>query len=427
LVDNGTYVIGHREFTGPNDNDFRDSGIITEDGWRTIDKVLRPDTHDFYSSKPPLLSTLIAGEYWLLKRAFGWSIVEQRWRVMRSILLTVNVLPLVLYLLLLSRLLERLGTSDWGRLYVLAAASFGTLMTPFVITLNNHSVAACSALFALYPAVRIWQEGKQGAVWFLGAGFFAGFTACTELPAAAGVALLFLFLFLRSPSRTLVYLVPAALVPVAGFFLTNYWAIGQWQPAYDNFGGPWYEFAGSHWRIEPGKEQHGIDWAYQVEGRGMYAFHLLLGHHGLFALSPIYLLSVAGMLWGMSRWREQVGTGAQPAGMTPHRHPPSLALVALLTLVLTLLVVGFYTLVVNDRNRNYGGWTSGPRWLMWLTPFLLLTLLPVADWLSTRRWGRGLAYLVLAMSVLSASYPAWTPWRHPWLYDFFEARGWIRY
>src|SRR5438105_2747143 len=52
LVDNGTYAIGHREYSGKS---FEDKGIITEDGWRTIDKVLRPDTHDFYSSKPPLL------------------------------------------------------------------------------------------------------------------------------------------------------------------------------------------------------------------------------------------------------------------------------------------------------------------------------------------------------------------------------------
>src|SRR5262245_23154188 len=99
LVDHGTYVIGRRDpsLVTP-DNPYGDTGISTEDGWQTIDKVLKPDTQEFYSSKPPLLPTLVAGEYWLLKQAFGWSIVEQRWEVVRTILLTVNGLGMVVYL-----------------------------------------------------------------------------------------------------------------------------------------------------------------------------------------------------------------------------------------------------------------------------------------------------------------------------------------
>src|SRR5919201_945020 len=111
-------------------------GIIAEDGWKTIDKVLRPDTQEFYSSKPPFLATLVAGEYWLLKQAFGWSIVEQRWEVVRTILMTVNWLPMIAYLAVLGRLVDRLGTTDWGRLYVMTAACFGTFLSSFVITLN---------------------------------------------------------------------------------------------------------------------------------------------------------------------------------------------------------------------------------------------------------------------------------------------------
>src|ERR671936_92244 len=84
-------------------------GIIAEDGWKTIDKVLRPDTQEFYSSKPPLLATLVAGEYWLLKQAFGWSIVADRFTVIPFILLTINVAPLVLYLALLGRLADTFG------------------------------------------------------------------------------------------------------------------------------------------------------------------------------------------------------------------------------------------------------------------------------------------------------------------------------
>lgn len=416
LVDDGTYVIGHREIEA--DGKYRDTGIITQDGWKTIDKVLRPDTHDFYSSKPPLLATLVAGEYWLLKKGLGWSITEDRWSVVRTILLTINGLPFLIYLALLARLLERLGTTDWGRLFIFGAAAFATMLTSFAITFNNHSVATVCALFGLYPALLIWHDRQASAGRLLAAGFFAGLTAATELPALAFLGLLFLFLAVRWPGRTLACFVPAALVPIAGFLLTNYMAVGSWRPAYGEFGGPWYEFEGSFWKINPGEVKHGIDWAYQVESRAGYAFNILIGHHGLFTLTPILVLSAIGMLVCLSRRRGET---------TPTAPSDALRWLGVMTLLLSVIVVGFYIGVVNDRNRNYGGWTSGLRWLMWLTPFWLLSMIPVADWLARRRWGRGLAYVLLAVSVLSVSYPVHNPWRHPWIYQYLESRGAIPY
>jgi hypothetical protein len=420
LVDHGTYAIGHRDLE---DGGYHDRGIITEDGWRTIDKVLNPATLDFYSSKPPLLPTLVAGEYWLLKQAFDWSITKDRFWVVRVILLTVNWLPFVAYLALLARLVERLGTTDWGRLYVVAAGCFATFVTPFAISFNNHTVATCSALFALYPAVHIWSAPRTDAQGrgaspadFALAGFFAAFTACNELPALAFTAALCGLLLVKAPFKTLTLFVPAAAVPLAGFLVTNYLAVGQLSPAYGEFGGPWYAYAGSHW-IEPaaGVARPGIDWAPHQEGKAVYAFHVLLGHHGLFSLSPVFLLALAGIAYSLARRGRGQGPGDRGAQF----------FLAGLTLFLAVVVIGFYVLVV--RSRNYGGWTSGLRWLMWLTPFWLLNLLPVADRLARRRGGRVFGYFLLAVSVLSVSYPAWNPWRHPWFYDFLESQGWIRY
>jgi Zn-dependent protease with chaperone function len=104
-----------------------------------------------------------------------------------------------------------------------------------------------------------------------------------------------------------------------------------------------------------------------------------------------------------------------------------LGLATFLTLGVTVVVLGFYILVLDDRKRNYGGWTCSPRWLLWLTPLWLVAMLPVADWSAGRRWARLLAYLFLAVSVFSVSYPWWNPWRHPWIYNWLEAQGVVKY
>jgi hypothetical protein len=96
-----------------------------------------------------------------------------------------------------------------------------------------------------------------------------------------------------------------------------------------------------------------------------------------------------------------------------------------LGLVLTVVVTTFY--VMNDDSRNYGGYSNGLRWLMWLTPIWLTCLIPAADWLATRAWGRWLGGIFLLASVFSASYQLWSPWRQPWIFDLMIELGWPGY
>jgi hypothetical protein len=53
--------------------------------------------------------------------------------------------------------------------------------------------------------------------------------------------------------------------------------------------------------------------------------------------------------------------------------------------------------------------------------------LPAADAIGRSRVGRGVAYLLLGVSVFSATYPWTNPWRHPWAYQWCEYMGWVRY
>jgi hypothetical protein len=392
---------------------YADSGIVFEDGWGTVDKVLNPSRLEFYSTKPPLLEVLVAGEYWLLKRATGWTLKDRPDPVVRIILLTINALPLLLYLGLLARLLERHAGTDWGRFFVLVCAAFGTLVTPFLVTFNNHTVGTFSAAVAVYAVCRLWEKDDR-AGWYLLAGLAAGFTATNELPALALTAGLGVVLLWRSWRRTLLLYAPAAAVPLVAFLAANYAALGELSPAYDKFGGPWYKYEGSHWarEPEPGQKRRGIDFAREHETVTTYAVHLMVGHHGLFSLTPFVGLSVAGVVMGLRRRDGEGKTG-----------PPLPAFLFPLTAVLSVVVVGFYLI----KSDNYGGWTNGPRWLMWLTPLWLLTMLPAVDWLAQRRWGRALAGTLLVLSILSVSYMAWNPWRHPWIYTWMDSQGWIPY
>ncbi len=301
-------------------------------------------------------------------------------------------------------------------------------MTPFLITLNNHTLATCSLVVAVYAAVRILESSESNWRWFVIAGFFAGFTAVNELPAAAFAVGLGLLLLRRSAGRTLLAFAPAALVPVVALLALNYAELGEFNVGYSKFGGPWYEYEGSHWRNLPDRSKRGIDWAKNQEGKGAYAFHLLLGHHGWFSLTPIYLLGLGGMAWGVrsllrSGERKPPETYTTQGAYAPRSAGRIRAELAVSTLLLSLVVMGYYIF----KSDNYGGWTNGPRWLMWLSPLWLLTLLPVVDRLGQRRWGRALCVFLLAVSVLSAHYWDWNPWRHPWIYNFMDARGWIPY
>jgi hypothetical protein len=423
LVEDRTYVIGKRTLHDPRDpKRYTDEGIVTESAYRTLDVVLNPDTKEFFSSKPPLFSTVLAGGYWALKKAFGWHIVRDRWLVIPTLLIVVNVLPFAVYLWLLANLIEVVGKTDFGRITAFAAAGFGTYLTCFAGTLNNHTPAAFCVLFAVYPLVKAAAENRDlGPGGYVAAGLFGGLAVTFELPAAALLAGIGLPLLVARWKPTLLIFVPLAAVPIAALLLTNYLAFGELVPAYAKFGGPWYEYEGSHWtklELPVGHpDRRGIDFA--AEAKDTYAFHLLFGHHGWFSLTPVWVLGFAGLALaaaGAPNDLKRLAPGGKGAVFTP-------ALLAAMALAVSAVVIAFYV----RQTNNYGGNTSGPRWLMWLTPLWLLAIPPAADRLAAWAWGRLVVAVLLGFSVLSVFYPAWNPWRPPWVQQALEFRGDLRY
>jgi len=385
--------------------------VLDRHVWNSIDMVQhrgRDGELHLYSSKPPLLYTLLAGEYWLINKLTGMSLGSHPYVVGRLMLVTINVLPMVLMFFVIAKLTERLGATDWGRIFVVASACLGTLLNSFAIVLNNHIVAAVSASLALYALVRIWCDGETRVRYYVAAGLCAAFTAANELPALAFLALVGLALLTCDRRAWLQGFLPAAMLVVVAFFVTNYVAHNCLTPPYmhKESGDPeenWYNYTytiGGVERESYWQNRQGID---QGEpSKSVYALHAFIGHHGIFSLTPVWLLSVAGiLLWSRS-------------GKSRQRW------LAIGTALLTCVCLVFYIMLRPQVDRNYGGMTCGLRWMFWFTPLWLLTMIPAADWFSRRRTRQAIAMCLLAFSVFSVSYPTWNPWTHPWLYRWLE-------
>ena len=369
-------------------------------------------TDHFYSSKPALLPTMIAGILYPARLISGVPldrVVDQprepryvpkpvegepgkftftmetpkepaHWPIyiyyFKPILILLNIVPLLIFLKLYARLLDQFATNDWAWLLSFVSAGIGTYLFAFNLTLNNHTVAAFSAFFTIWAFLRIWNGESRSILAFATCGFFAAFCACNEIPAAILSVILFVTLLARFPKATLLKFAPAAALPILAFMLTQFLAFGQFRPVYEEFGTKTYEYAGSYWTTP-------LELDYlnkEPESKLVYLFHMTFGHHGVFSLTPIFLFSIYGA------FREIFKRG-------------KLSSVAVVTLVLTIAMLAFYTW--NPKARNYGGSTQGLRWLFWLIPLWLMMLPSGLAGAGENRWVRKLSLLAVVLSVFS--------------------------
>lgn len=458
--------------------------------WDTIDKVRHVGSDDrfhFYSSKPTLLPTMLAGVYKSVNVVTGKNLSDDTMFVVRLMLLLVSVLPWAVYLYFVAKMINSVPVRDWARYYVLACAGFGTYLSTFTNTLNNHLPAAVSVMIALYWVSEIWRKPNSHWIRYFGCGLFAAFAAANELPALSFLAVVGLICTIKSIQKTALAFTPAVLLVAAGFFGTNFLAHGQWRPAYAQRGdgdvvatvrgefadaldqnrlpgalrevaekhfefqfpiveqgawpsasvadprwvvrdqistaqfsivntegsefeirawSNWYDYPGSYWLTTNDERKSDVDRG--QPSADLYAFHVLFGHHGIFSLTPIWLFSFAGMFALMF--------GAKMAGRFQMRW------LGWMGVSVSLVVIGFY-LVRPAMDRNYGGVTSALRWLFWLAPIWLMTMLPVVDWLAKTKTGKAACFLLLFLSAVSAFYSINNPWVHPWLYEVWDQTG----
>jgi hypothetical protein len=390
----------------------------------------------FFSSKPPLLPSLIAGVLYPARRLAGVPLdavfEEPRWPernvekevpgqpgkfeytterdrppvkwpyyvyYFKPVLLLLNVLPYLCFLIGYARYLDRAARNDFAWFLSLTAGAWGTYLFAFSQTLNNHTVAAASAAFASLSLVRLFDREPASYRSAFFAGFWSALAAANEIPAALLGILAFFLVLGRSPRLAVTAFVPAAVIPLFAFFATQLAAFGQFRPVYEEFGTQSYEYAGSYWNTPLE-----FDWFNRnPEHPAVYLWHMTIGHHGIFSLTPLLFFAA----WGAARLLF-VGTAGQKR-------------IAGLALVLSIGMLAFYAW--NPKARNYGGSTQGLRWLFWLIPFWLFCLPAGVEAGQTRRVYRWLVLLALGVSVMSVGFALRTPWSHPWMLEVLERLG----
>jgi hypothetical protein len=380
-------------------------------GWLGVDEATgyevqyRPDGY-LYSSKPPLLPTVMAAPYALIYYGSGGklSLEHEPYLVVRIMLVVCNLLPLMFCWFLVSMLIDRFGTTEWGRLFSVAFVCFGTFLSTFAVTLNNHVPAVVSITIAFYCAVRIAYDKEKRLRYFAAAGFFGAFAVACEMPALLFFCLIGFWLLCHRFFRTLFFFVPSALLVAAAFFATNYVAHQTPFPAYSQQS--WYFF--EYERGANAAGQPTIRQSYWQNPGGLdkgepriidYIFHSTVGHHGVFSLTPIWALSMLGLLfWLVDRryW-----------------------FMSIIILLTSGVVFAFYMAMPLEQ-RSYGGSTSAFRWMFWLAPLWSVALVAAADRFSRNVVFRVVALLCLIVSVMSVAYPTWNPWTMPWVYNLLQ-------
>ncbi len=446
--------------------------------WYTIDLVRhrgRDGKQHFYSSKPPLLSAMHALAYQIVHSVTGLVLVKQPFTTARIILCLVNLVPLAICYALWARYWQRHLTSPWAALVMMIFMLWGTFVSTFANTLNNHLPGALSAGLSLWAVLKIVEENRMQFRWFWLAAASAGMCAVCELPALAWCAAVIVLLVQINWSRALAA-IAAGMVPLAiAFAIVNYLAHGDLKPPYAHRAvgaqvttlpaneataveeltkdraaivaalrekgfevteqsvvkatrtsgvqelwdegtqyrfalvlnsntiavhhwDDWYDYPESYWY--PDRKQ-GVDKG--EPSRLNYLFQTTFGHHGVFSLTPMWLLLPYGA------WLVFAGaSGSWFTRLFNYRVQVMLAIVA------TSLVCFAFYMARPLEDRNYGGVSCGFRWMFWFIPLWLWLVSHSLDRIRSVEM-RGIVWILLAISLFSALWPWSNPWTQPWL------------
>lgn len=351
----------------------------------TVDRVLLDGRE--YSNKPPLLAFTAAALYAPLRAVTGWRLADPRsgGRVIRLLTWLLVGLPAALLVARFDGALAAVpDLSRAGRTLLTLGLGGGTLVTSYAVTFNNHVPAALAMLLAVLAAF----DRRP-----LACGTATGLAAAIDLLPGLGAAPFLLGMLLSGGTGTLprprrsmvVRFLGCATIGLVLAVATNVATTGSVLP-------PKFVPGAVDLSAQAGPSLAGV----VLPQSPRYGLEILFGGHGLFLVSPILFVGVAGLAMHVRRrapGRDGPGDGCALAGETPQWRWLTAALV-------------FQVLVHALLAGSYGGWSYGYRYLIPIQPLLLLAA-PVA---MVPRAGRVALAALLGPSLLAAALGAYHPW-----------------
>lgn len=340
-----------------------DAGSFSHDGTRfpaSVDAVMIDGK--IYSSKPPTFTLALIATAWPVAMLTGAPVYDHARAYLHYLVLVHQVLPYLLLLAVAWRVVARRTEDPWVQSVFLIGITFACLPYGYAVTLNNHTPTAVFLFFMWWLSQRVLDGGSRPALTAFAVGILGGLAASYELTAGIFTPLFGLVLAGRR-FQLGVWVAMGAVVAAIPMFATYYAIGGSVVPFY--LRRELYDFPGSYWRTPTGMDA-------LEDPTWLYAFNALLGHHGLFSLSPYLALGVVGL-----------------AGQAKRRLGLSAAVLAGAMVVVAYIIT---------TTNNYGGRTLGMRWFTQFAPLLAVGALPVLEWMRERSWARRLCYGLLAVS-----------------------------
>jgi hypothetical protein len=357
----------------------------------TVDKIFTKDGQ--LSTKPPLLSTLVALVYKGYTKITGRTLHSHPHQSLYLLNLLVG-LGSTLFLLFYAYRVMILWTKDLSlRVAGFTILALGYLGFSYATTLNNHTPAAAALFAAFFYIYRKRLGDKSSRCHMAFAGLLMGLATAFD----HGAGLLSLgfvgYMFLLDRQQCITVVMPAALLPLLANSCLNYYATGTWLPI--QIQPELYATAQNYWNSP---QQHLIDAIEPPKWR--YTLHFLIGHHGIFSFNPVFLFALPTLFLSLKKSSQDFNEA----------------------LVVSMSLCGMLAYYIL-RTHNYGGICIGARWFILIMPMLVLFALRFVE-KYPKPHIRRLFWLSIAISVYNSVQGMKSPWQLSAWYDYFAACSW---
>ncbi len=348
---------------------------------RTVDKVKGKE--GIISSKPPIFSLIMAGEYLILKE-FGYSLDNPQHLkpIVRFYIISLIIPLFALSLLIIWRFLHSISASAPVRIATLAVLAFGTHWSAFSPHFTNHLPGGALLIISLYCLWNIYRD-KRSSIYGLLGGIFSSLVFTIDMPLTIFVAGGFLFLLWYKGLNKLIWIPIGALPVLLIHFSIMFHITGSILPV--QISNAPFLFESSYWR-------HPVDVDALHHPKLVYTFNILVGPKGIFLLYPVLVLSLLNFL--PKFWNS---------------YSPELKNLFISLLICFIVLNIYYILSTN----NYGGMSYGFRWHAGSMPILALASIPFLEKVKKNKLFWVCWFFLFAISL----YSSFECRQHPWSID----------